>query len=50
MARAAVPDYEPAFFQPLHGRPILNGYAFGSDQEARALGLASLDDPRTPGR
>jgi hypothetical protein len=50
MVRAVIPDYEPAFFQPLHGQPILNGYAFGSDQEARALGLARLDDPRTPGR
>ena len=50
IVRAAVPDYEPAFFQPLHGRPILNGYAFGSDQEARALGLARFDDPKTPGR
>jgi hypothetical protein len=47
---AEVPDYEPALFQALHGRPILNGYASGSDQEARALGLARLDDPRTPGR
>jgi hypothetical protein len=43
-------DYSGEFYQDLHGKPVINGYTHGSLSESRALGLAKLDSPLTPGR
>jgi hypothetical protein len=45
-----IPIYDARLNQDLHGRPVLNGYGDGSDQELRALEVSRLDDPRTAGR
>lgn len=45
---AAYAVYEQIFNQDYHGRRLLNGYPSGSLAEARALGLARLEDPATP--
>ena len=44
IAPAEDPDYADLFFQDAHGKPLLNGYAIGSFEEARALELATLTD------
>jgi hypothetical protein len=43
-------DYSAEFYQDLHDKPIINGYAKGSLSELRALGLARLESAATPGR
>jgi hypothetical protein len=44
----AVGDYLDLYYQDAHGLPILNGY-FRGPSERRALALAGLDEPTTPG-
>jgi hypothetical protein len=41
-------DYLDLYFQQAHGKPILNGYRSGADEQ-RALSLTRLGDPSTAG-
>jgi hypothetical protein len=43
-----VGDYLDLYYQKAHGKPILNGYFSGPDEQ-RALALAQLDNPSTAG-
>jgi hypothetical protein len=43
-------NYNELYNQQFHDKPILNGFPARTADEARALSLASLEDPVTPGR
>jgi hypothetical protein len=43
-------DYSAEFYQYIHGKPIINGYAKNSLAEYRALGLDDLENRHTAGR
>jgi hypothetical protein len=40
-------NFNDVFWQEAHDKPIINGYAAGSAEERRALGLMRLSDPQT---
>jgi hypothetical protein len=40
-------NYGDLFYQEWHGKPVLNGFAEGSDEEKRALWLSDLSEPST---